>query len=170
MSDRLRRLVFCALLTAAGLVLSFLEQQIPVLPWMPPGVKLGLSNVCVMFSMIFLGLPYALFCGLLKALFVFGTRGLIAGLLSAAGALASILGMWLLRKLRASYLLMSVGGGVLHNLGQLAVVSLWLKLSFFSYYLPLLVTAGTAAGLLTGAVLRAVMPALARIAPKEVKR
>jgi heptaprenyl diphosphate synthase len=157
------RLALSALMLAFALVLSWLEQLIPILPFLPPGVKLGLSNIAVMYCLFCLGLPTAALVAFLKALFVFLTRGMIAGLLSASGALLSLLVMYLVSRLPVSYLLLSVLGAIAHNIGQLLAVSLWLKLSFFSYYLPLLILSGVGMGLLTGFTLKLIMPALQRL-------
>ena len=160
-----RRLALTALMLAAALVLSWLEQLIPVLPFLPPGVKLGLSNVIVMYCLFMLGLPQAALVAALKAVFVLLTRGWIAGLLSASGSLLSLLAMYLMLRLHASYLLLSITGEIFHNIGQLLTVTLWLQLSFFSYYLPVLILSGLGMGLLTGLVLKALMPALRRLSP-----
>ncbi len=163
MKTSVRKLALCALLMAFALVLSLLEQSLPVFPMLPPGVKLGLSNVAVMFSLFFLGFPYALTVGLLKALFVLLTRGAVSGLLSGAGALLSICGMGIASHLKASWLLSSVIGAILHNLGQLLVVSLWLGTRFFSIYLPVLILSGLVMGVVTGLLLKVLMPALSRL-------
>lgn len=158
-----RRLALSALMLTLALILSWLEQLIPILPFLPPGVKLGLSNIAVMYCLFCLGLPTAAFVSLLKALFVFLTRGMIAGLLSASGAFLSLMIMYLLQHLHASYLLLSMTGSIFHNIGQLLTVTIWLHLSFFSYYLPLLILSGLGMGLLTGLTLKILMPALRRI-------
>ncbi len=163
MKKSIRRLTLCALFLAFSLALSFLEQQLPVLPFLPPGVKLGLSNLAVMTALFFLGFPNALIIGLLKALFVLLTRGMIAGLLSASGALLSVSVMALARKLKSSYLLTSIFGAIAHNIGQLTAVSLWLGSPFFSYYLPLLVLSGMGMGFLTGFCVRLLMPAVEKL-------
>ena len=158
-----RRLALAALMLALALVLSWLEQLIPVLPFLPPGVKLGLSNIAVMYCLFCLGLPTAALVAFLKALLVLLTRGVIAGLLSGAGAFCSLLVMFVLWRGRASYLLISMLGAVFHNLGQLLAASLWLRFSFFSYYLPLMILSGRGMGFLTGLTLKVLMPALQRL-------
>ena len=44
------RLTTLAVLGALAIVLSALENLIPPLPMMPPGAKLGLSNIVTMFA------------------------------------------------------------------------------------------------------------------------
>lgn len=160
---KIKKLCLLGLFTALGLVLSILEQQLPGLPMLPPGVKLGLSNIAVMYTLFFLGAPEAVVLAVLKALFVMLTRGLMAGSLSLAGGLLSVLVMAILMKTTASYVVVSACGGIAHNLGQLAVVTLWLGTSFFSFYVPVLIVSGLVAGTLTGLVLKALLPALERL-------
>ena len=67
------------LLAALALALSFLEGLLPPLPFLPPGAKLGLSNIVTMYAAGTLGLPYAVFLALLKGGFALLTRGAVAG-------------------------------------------------------------------------------------------
>jgi heptaprenyl diphosphate synthase len=50
-----RRVAFLGLLFALAVVLSWLEWMIPALPALPPGVKLGLSNIVTMYTLFFIG-------------------------------------------------------------------------------------------------------------------
>ena len=126
--------------------------------------QLGFSFECIATGFIVSEAQAALVAAL-KAVFVLLTRGWIAGLLSASGSLLSLLAMYLMLRLHASYLLLSITGAIFHNIGQLLTVTLWLQLSFFSYYLPVLILSGLGMGLLTGLVLKALMPALRRLSP-----
>ena len=91
------------LLAALALALSFLEELLPPLPMVPPGAKLGLSNIASMYAAGTLGLPSALFLAVFKGLFALMTRGGMAGIMSLSGGIFSTLVMWLLlKKARAS--------------------------------------------------------------------
>lgn len=166
-SSRARRITTGAVLFALAIVLSALENMLPVLPFLPPGVKLGLSNIPVMYTLFFIqptsaALPTALSIAVLKALFVFTTRGFTAGTLSALGGLCSVLMMALLARLnhpKLSVMALSMAGGVCHNLGQLLGVYFLISRTLV-YYLPALILSGMGMGLITGIVLKAVMPAL----------
>ena len=97
------RVAFTGLLAALALSFSFLEGLIPPIPVLPPGAKLGLSNIVVLYAAGSLGLPAALFLACLKGGFALLTRGVTAGLLSISGGVLSALVMWLLlQKTRAS--------------------------------------------------------------------
>ena len=68
------------------------------LPMMPPGAKLGLSNLATMYAADSLGLPSALFLAVFKGVFALLTRGGMAGLMSLSGGVISTVVMWLLLK------------------------------------------------------------------------
>lgn len=157
-----KRLVLTALLFATALVLSLVESALP--PLIPvPGVKLGLANIVVMYTLFFMdkGRAYAIVA--LKALFVGITRGAVAGLLSFCGGFLSISAMvvvLVLYKKRISYLLVSICGAVSHNMGQYIAISVLYTGMNLWVYLPILVLAGVAAGIVTATLLRFIIPAL----------
>jgi heptaprenyl diphosphate synthase len=157
------RVAFTGLLAALALSFSFLEGLIPPIPVLPPGAKLGLSNIVVLYAAGSLGLPAALFLACLKGGFALLTRGVTAGLLSISGGVLSALVMWLLlQKTRASLSLVGVCGALSHNAAQLCAA--WLLTSAaVVFYLPFLVLFGVLTGLLTGLVLKLTLPPLQRI-------
>ena len=157
------RVDFTGLLAALALSFSFLEGLIPPIPVLPPGAKLGLSNIVVLYAAGSLGLPAALFLACLKGGFALLTRGVTAGLLSISGGVLSALVMWLLlQKTRASLSLVGVCGALSHNAAQLCAA--WLLTSAaVVFYLPFLVLFGVLTGLLTGVVLKLTLPPLQRI-------
>jgi len=158
------RVAFSGLLLALSIALSFLEGTLPALPMLPPGVKLGLSNIVTMYAVFFLGARQALCIAVLKSCFVFLTRGATGAFLSLLGGLLSVAAMALLRKVSGlSALFVSIGGAVMHNFGQLLGAVLLLGDRKALYYTPVLILSGIAAGILTGCLLRFVMPALRRL-------
>lgn len=160
------RLTLTALFLAMALVLSYVENLLPALPFLPPGVKLGLSHVVIMYCLFFVGAPSAFWIALLKSLFVLLTRGMIAAFLSLSGGMLSLLCLFTLSRVggkRISYLALSATGAIVHNLGQLFGVSLLISHSFLFYYIPVLLISGLLTGLVTGILLRIVMPALAHL-------
>ena len=50
MKQKAGRVAFTGLLAALAIALSFLEGLLPPLPMMPPGAKLGLSNLATMYA------------------------------------------------------------------------------------------------------------------------
>ena len=151
---------------ALALVLSFLENTLlPDLPLLPPGAKLGLSNVVTTLTGALLGAPAAFAVTVLKALFAFITRGATAGLMSFSGGLLSTVGLVLLLRLQGQYLSflgISVLCAALHNLGQLlcacALTGTFSMLNYGKYLLLFSMIAGT----LTGVMLNLLMPKLMR--------
>ncbi len=147
------------MLLCLAIILSAFENS--VVPALPLGIKPGLSNVAVMFALLYLGGESALTIAVLKAGFVFLTRAATAGLMSLSGGVASAVVMLiLLKKAKPSLMLMSIVGGVTHNLAQLLCATLITQSAYTLWYYPVLILSGTVAGALTGVVLRAVMPYL----------
>lgn len=157
-----RSLTLMALLFAIALVLSVLESMLPALPFLPPGVKLGLSNIVTMYTLVVLGPKQGYTIALLKSFFVMLVgRGPIGGTLSLAGGLASVTVMLLLSLLppvRKDYLLLSIFGAVFHNAGQLTVAAFILGTVEIWRLFPLLLLSGVGMGVVTGLMLRVMMP------------
>ena len=150
-SERLRRMTTLSLLFALAMIFSFVESRLPT--FIPiPGVKLGLCNVVVIFTLFRLGAPSAIGVSLLRVLLssvLFGNMA--AFFYSLAGAALSLAAMILLQKCKLfSPVGISVAGGVLHNAGQLLMAWIILGTAGVMYYLPVLVIAGTVAGALIG--------------------
>ncbi len=154
-----RRITRTALLFSLCIILSLVESAFLTLPTLP-GIKLGLSNLPVMYSLYTVNFPLAFSLCLARSLFAFITRGVSAGLLSLAGGCLSVLLMQLLLKMHSSTALVSVTGGISHNIGQLlAVCLLWGSTSVFSLS-PVLILSGTAFGILNALLLRVTLPYL----------
>lgn len=66
-NEKTRRVALMGLLFALSVVLSFLEGTLTPLLGLPPGVKLGLANVVVMYALFFLGRGSAFTLVLLKS-------------------------------------------------------------------------------------------------------
>ncbi|MCI6639929.1 MAG: Gx transporter family protein [Pygmaiobacter massiliensis] len=166
-----RQVALGGLLFALSLLLAWLEATLAPLLGLPPGIKPGLANVVVMYALYFLTAGWAARLVVLKALFAFLVRGGAAGALSLSGGLCSLgvmLAVRFISRRKASVLAVSVAGAVSHNLGQLALASLWLSGGFSFAYAPVLVVSGVCMGAFTSFTLRAVLPALekAGLAPK----
>jgi heptaprenyl diphosphate synthase len=161
-----KRIALLGLLFALAMVLSLVESMIPI-PG-PPGIRLGLSNIVVMFALLNLKKRDALSIAVLKALFVMLTRGTVAGALSLSGGLLALGVMTLLlvlSKEKATYLLISVSGAVFHNIGQITAASVIMR-TFFWPYLPVLVFSGIVTGIATSILLKLTSPVFLRLRPK----
>ena len=166
-SGKTKKIVLMAILFALALILSVVEGMLPVIPIPIQGIKLGLSNVVVMFALFFIEYKTALAIAVLKAIFIVMTRGVVAGLLSATGGVLSVLVMMSLQAIfkdKISYTILSIFGAISHNIGQFIVFSMLYMGMNLWFYLPVLVISGVIMGVLTSILLRASMPALKNIA------
>lgn len=161
-----RTVAFMGMLFALALTLSFFESAIAGMMALPPGVKPGLSNIVILFAMLLLKPRHAIVLAVLKSLFVFLTRGAVAGLLSFSGGMCSILIMLLLAKapfLSLSVQSLSAAGAIAHNIGQICAAAFIIKTKSLFYYLPVLLISGIITGILTGTVYKAAQPYFKKI-------
>ena len=143
--------------TAVAMILSFVESQIPAFVAVP-GVKIGLANIAVVFALYRLGWKEAVAISLIRVVLVSILFGSIASLFySLAGAVLSLTGMGLLKKTgKFTEIMISVTGGILHNIGQIGMACLILETAALRYYLPFLLISGIIAGIVVG-ILSAVL-------------
>lgn len=146
-----RVIALCGVLTALAMVLSYLESLIPV-NYAVPGVKLGLANMITIIAMQKLGFKNALTISagrIILSGILFGNIAVI--IYSMAGALLSLLLMWVVGKIKIfSMVGISVCGAVAHNFGQLIVASFMMENTRIMYYMPVLAVSGTIAGVIIG--------------------
>lgn len=164
--NKTKTITCVAMLFAITVVLMSIEAVIPPIPTLPPGIKLGLSNIVVMYCLFFLNAKYAFAILLMKSAFVFLTRGAIAFLLSFSGGILSILIMIMILKLKKfnlSYIIISISASIGHNLGQILVSSIILKNKAVLFYIPILIISGIFMGIVTGVLLRVLTPSMKRI-------
>ena len=151
MRNNTRRLTSLALTVSFALILSFVESRIPAFVAIP-GVKVGLANIAVIFTLYKFGIKEAAAVSLVRVLLVsmlFGSP--ISMIYSITGAVLSLTLMSLLKKLTpVSEVVVSVSGGVMHNIGQIGAASVMLGTNVVTYYLPFLLLSGTIAGVVVG--------------------
>ena len=156
-----RHVAFLGIMLTVIVVLSWFEFMISSLLLMPPHMKLGLANIVTMYCVIFVSRKSGVTLNILKSLFVFMTRGPVAGLLSFSGGMLSI-GVIILLVIifndNISYIALSVAGAVLHNLGQLGAMMPVLGGVVLIGYLPVMIISGVIAGVLTGILLKVTLP------------
>ena len=152
-----QRVALMGLLLAMMLVLGFVESRLPV-PGLP-GVKLGLSNSVLLFALYLLDIPSAVLLMVLKVLlsgFLFGNPSSM--MYAAAGGVLSLGGMAALRSMRAFDIVpVSMAGGLLHNVGQVALAMIILKTPGLLVYMALLMAVGMVTGLATGLAAKTVI-------------
>lgn len=160
----IRRIALLGMLFALAIVLSLVESMLPI-PLPIPGIRLGLSNIVVMFALFNLQKRDALVIAVLKAAFVLMTRGTIAGILSLSGGLVALGVMTLLLVLmrdKTTYLLISIAGAIFHNIGQIAAASVILETALW-IYLPVLLLSGIVTGFATSIILKLTAPVFLRL-------
>ena len=153
MRNNTKKLTQLALTVSFALILSFVESRIPAFVAIP-GVKVGLANIAVIFTLYKFGFREAIAVSLVRVLLVSMLFGSPVSLIySISGAVLSFATMLLLKQLTPlKEVAVSVSGGVMHNVGQIAAASFMLSTNVVTYYLPFLILSGTIAGIVVGVV------------------
>lgn len=153
MRNQTRKLTTLSLMVTFALILSYIESRIPTFVAIP-GVKVGLANIAVIFTLYKLGTKEAIAISAVRVFLVsllFGSP--VSLIYSLSGAILSLGLMILLKGLTPlKEVAISVTGGVMHNVGQIAVASIMLDTNVVIYYLPFLILSGTIAGIAVGTV------------------
>lgn len=123
-------------------------------------MKLGLANLVIAAVLYLYGPFEAMAVTVLRVLiigFLFGNMFSIV--YSMSGAAASLVAMAIIKRTRAFGIIgVSALGGVVHNVAQVVVAVLVLEGFPWRWYLPVLMLAGLAAGILVGLADRIVLP------------
>ena len=167
-NSRVREITLTGMLFSLAIALSWLESCITPLLGLIPALKLGLSNIVVMYALLFLQTRTACALVVLKALFAFLTRGATAGILSACGGGISLLIFLILLHLPrpVSGYVFCVSGALAHNLGQLAGASVILSSAMALAYAPVLLVAGVVVGAVSCVLSKALFASL----PQQLQR
>lgn len=151
-SDSVKKTALLALCAAFSLMLSYVETLIPPLSASVPGIKMGLANIAIVFSLYRFGVKEAAavsFLRLVLSTLLFGNP--MTFIYSAAGAVLSLAAMAVLRRSDLfSTVGVSVAGAVMHNLGQILTAMLLLETAALGYYMLVLAVTGTVSGILVG--------------------
>lgn len=151
--------IFLALAVIFGYVESLIPIPIPV-----PGVKLGLANLVVTAMLYVYPLRAAFLITVLRVLiigFLFGN--LFSIMYGLCGAVLSLCVMALAKKTNKFRIIgVSALGGVAHNVGQCLLAYLTVRGFPVRWYLPFLMLAGLAAGILIGVADTLIIPRLHR--------
>lgn len=146
-----KKLATLSVIVALAMVLSFLESRIPAFVSIP-GIKVGLANIAVIFTVYKLGAREGVLISIIRVLLVSILFGSTVSLwYSLAGAILSLIVTILLKKYtKLAVVTVSVAGGVSHNIAQIGVACLLLETNIIVYYLPFLLLSGTVAGIAVG--------------------
>ena len=151
MKLNLKKMTALAITVSIALILSFIESRIPAFVAIP-GIKVGLANIAVIFTLYKLGAKEAALVSVLRVILVsllFGSP--VSFIYSLTGAIFSFAVMILLKRFTSlATVTVSVSGGVMHNIGQIIAASFMLSTNVVLYYLPFLLLSGTLAGIVIG--------------------
>ena len=147
-----KRIATLGLATTLALILSYVEAILPPLTAAVPGIKMGLPNILIIYCLYRLSWEDAAVVSAIRLILVsllFGTA--MSFLYSLAGALLSLVIMSLMKKWdKFSMVVVSVAGGICHNLGQILMAILLLGVKEIAYYMLVLAISGTVAGIVVG--------------------
>ena len=152
------------LLIALAMVLSYVESLVPAF-FAVPGMKLGLTNVVVLFALYAMDFKSAIFINMIRILlvgFMFGNG--VSILYSLAGGILSGMVMLLFKRFTSLRIVtVSIAGGVAHNLGQILVAMLMLQTKAIAWYLIILWFTGIGAGIVVGVISSEVVKRLSKL-------
>lgn len=139
--NKTRRNVFLALLTAAALIISIIENMIP-LPFIAPGAKLGLANIISLTVLVVFGLKYSIIVTILRCiLFMLTVGNPISFIYSIVSSLISVIVMYIVYRFLSklfSLIGVSVFGALTHNTCQVLVASIIMSTKDIFMYLPVM--------------------------------
>lgn len=146
-----KRIAYLGLLIALAFVFSYIEFLIPINIGVP-GAKLGLANLVIIVAIYTIGERNSFILSMLRIILVGFTFANMASMLySLAGGILSFVAMVAAKRAkRFSITGVSVIGGVFHNIGQILMAIWVVKTSSLIFYLPVLLIAGTIAGVIIG--------------------
>lgn len=149
----MKKTAYMGIFLALALICSYIETLIPFHIGIP-GVKLGLTNIVIVWALYLLGAKEALMISVLRIILsglMFGNAFSIA--YSMAGGLLSFAIMYLFKKTKKfKCVSVSIAGGIFHNIGQLFVAAAIVQNYSIFYYIPVLFISGTLTGLLIGII------------------
>ncbi len=151
-----KKIITCGILSAVAIVVSSLERFVPIQSLIPlPGLKLGIANCIILFSLIRLDLRSAFSIMLCKSLVVsFLFSNPISFIYSILGGVLSLIGMYFMLKAKKMFSVIgvSVGGALLFNIGQTIAASILLHSVHIYKYLTVLLPVSVITGILTGVI------------------
>lgn len=149
----MKKTAYMGIFLALALICSYIETLIPFHIGIP-GVKLGLTNIVIVWALYLLGTKEALAISVMRIVLsgmMFGNAFSIA--YSLAGGLISFIVMLLLKKTgKFKCVSVSIAGGIFHNIGQLLVAAAIVQNLSVFYYIPVLFISGTITGLVIGVI------------------
>ncbi len=151
-NNKTQKMVFMALLSAIAIVLHSIEAMLH-LP-LPLGMKLGLANIISLVVIEFYGVKEMFVVNIFRVV----VSGLLTGLfgqmpffISCGGVFLSSIALAIVKKLTSLPMIStSIMAAVFHNIGQVAVVSIFYAQPAIMSYVFILMASSIPTGILTG--------------------
>lgn len=154
---KLKKMVFLSLLVSSALVLSIVENIIPV-PIPIPGVKLGLANVVFLITLVLFGFKEAILVVLIRGLAMSLATGNISGVIySLPSSLISTFVMHLVYRFLSDYFSLigvSLFGAIAFNTTQVLIASILMQNVKIFSYLPIMTLTSIFTGCFIGLTAR----------------
>lgn len=151
--SELNKIVTLSMLLSLSIVLQIVEGLIPI-PFLIPGIKLGLANIIIIIILYKYGYKYAITIGLLRVIIASMLRNGfgINFIFSIVGVLMSITIMNIfIKKSKLSMIGVSMAGSNFHIIGQLIMASLIYKSNiFYITHLPIMLIISLITGFIIG--------------------
>lgn len=147
-----KKITVLALFSAVAIIFSYIEAILPPIWSAIPGIKVGLSNIVTVALLYKFSLKEAAIVAFIRIIIIALLFGNVMTLIySIAGFVLSVTIMAILKRISLfSTVGVSIAGGVFHNLGQIIVAMILLQTKEIGYYMIVLATTGTVAGILIG--------------------
>lgn len=153
--SKTRQLTVLSMLLATAFILSWIEMISGITTGIP-GIKLGLANIVIMFTVCVCGKKegFLVLIGrlILNAMLFGNALSLIYSL--AGGLLSFIIICLAIYVFKLGNIISSICGGIFHNVGQIIVALIILKSPAIIYYLPYLIIGGIIAGAINGFIVK----------------
>jgi len=157
----LKKLIRMSMLISLSVVISIIESYIPILNNVIPGLRLGLSNIIILFVLYKYGFKDSLYVSIVRVFLVGLLRtGIfsISFFFSLSGAIFSIISMYLVKKIKIfSVIGVSIIGSITHSIGQIIIAIFILNNENVIYYLPYLLIFSIPTGIITGMITKKIL-------------
>jgi len=148
-----RDITVIGIMTAISVVISIIESYFTFISDFIPGLKLGLSNIVIIYVLYKYGFKTSIMVSLRVLIVALLRTGFgINFFFSLSGALFSIIAMVLVKKTKLSIIGVSIVGSIFHSIGQVLVGILVLNNYNITYYLPYLLIFSIPTGIIVGIV------------------
>lgn len=149
----MRKTVKLGILISFAIIISLFESMMPI-PIPVPGVKLGLSNIVLLVTLLLFGLKEGFIVAISKSVLMVLVSGRLGALpYSLTGTMFAMISMYLSYKYLSKWLSLigiSEIGSLFFNLGQLLVASFILNNMKILLYLPAMALMGVVTGYIVG--------------------